>query len=47
MLISILKKTQLVSFERLNNCRAIDVKMNGSNHYERSSFKMLKLFFSS
>ena len=45
MLISILKKTQLVLFDRLNNFSAIDVKMNGSNLYEKSSFNIAEVFF--
>ena len=31
VLISVLKKTQLVPFDWLNNCSAIDLKMNGPN----------------
>ena len=40
-------KIQLVSFDRSNNSGAIDVKMDGSLHGEKSSFEMLGLSFSS
>ena len=40
-------KTQLVSFGRSNNTGASDVKMDGSVLEEKSSFKMLRLTFSS
>ena len=40
-------KTQLVSFDRSNNNGSIDVKMDGSVLEEKSSFKVLGLFFSS
>ena len=40
-------KNQLVSFDWSNNTDAIDVKMDWSVHEEKSSFKMLKLGFSS
>ena len=40
-------KTQLVSFDRSNNNSSIDVKMGGSILEEKSSFKMLRLTFSS
>ena len=40
-------KTQLVSFDWSNNNGSIDVKMDGSVLYEKSSFKMLGLTFSS
>ena len=40
-------KTQLVSFDRSKNTRAIDVKMDGSVLEEKTSFKMLGLTFSS
>ena len=40
-------KTQLVSFDRFNNSGAIDVKMDGSLHEEKSYCKMLELTFSS
>ena len=40
-------KTQLVSFDQLNNTGAIYVKMDGSVLEEKSSFKMLWLTFSS
>ena len=40
-------KTQLVSFDRSNKNGSIDVKMDGSVHEEKSSFKMLELIFSS
>ena len=40
-------KTQLVSFDQSNNTGAIDMKMDGSVHEEKSSFKMLPLTFSS
>ena len=36
-------KTQLVSFYRCNNTANINMKMNGSVHEEKSSFKMLGL----
>ena len=41
------EKIQLVSFDQSNNTGAIDVKMDGSVIEEKSSFKMLKLTFSS
>ena len=44
MLISLLEK--LVSSDRPNNTRAIDVKMDGFVLEEKSSFKMLGLTFS-
>ena len=40
-------KTELVSFDRSNNNGSIDVKMGGSILEEKSSFKMLRLTFSS
>ena len=40
-------KNQLISFDHSNNTGVIDVKMNGSVLEEKSSFKMLKLTFSS
>ena len=40
-------KTQLVSFDWSNITGAIDVKMDGSVLEEKSSFKMLRLTFSS
>ena len=40
-------KTQLVSFDRSNNNSYINVKMGGSILEEKSSFKMLRLTFSS
>ena len=40
-------KTQLVSFDWSNNNGSIDVKMDGSVLEEKSSFKMLRLTFSS
>ena len=40
-------KTQLVSFDESNNTGAIDVKMDGSVHEDKSSLKMLGLTFSS
>ena len=40
-------KTQLVSFDWSNNIGAIDVKMGGSVLEQKSSFKMLGLYFSS
>ena len=40
-------KTQLVSFDRSNNNGTSDVKMDGSVLEEKSSFKILGLFFSS
>ena len=42
-----LEKAQLVSFERSNNTGWIDVKMDGSVLEEKSSFKTLRLTFSS
>ena len=38
-------KTQLVLLDRSNNNGAIDVKMDGSVHEEKLSFKMLGLTF--
>ena len=40
-------KNQLISFDRSNNNDSIDVKMGGSILQEKSSFKMLRLTFSS
>ena len=40
-------KTQLVLFDQSKNTGAIDVKMDGSVLEEKSSFKMLRLTFSS
>ena len=40
-------KTQLVLFDRSNNNGSIDVRMDGSVLEEKSSFKMLRLTFSS
>ena len=40
-------KTQLVSFDRSNNTGAIDVKMDGSFLEKKSSFRRLRLTFSS
>ena len=40
-------KTQLVLFDQTNNTGAIDMKMYGSVLDEKSSFKMLRLTFSS
>ena len=40
-------KTKLVLFDRSNNTGAIDVKMDGSVFEEKSSFKILRLTFSS
>ena len=40
-------KTQLVLFDSLNNTRAVYVKMNGSVHEKKSSFKLTGLTFSS
>ena len=40
-------KTQLVSFEWSNNTGSIDVKMEGSVLEKKSSFKIVKLTFSS
>ena len=37
----------LISFDQSNNTGSIDVKMNGSVHEEKSSFKILWLTFSS
>ena len=44
---TLLRKTQLVSFDRSNNKGSIDVKMDGSILEEKSSFEMLGLTFSS
>ena len=40
-------KTQLVLFDQSNKNGSIDVKMGGSILEEKSSFKMLRLTFSS
>ena len=40
-------KTELVSYEQLNNKGCIGMKMDGSVLAEKSSFKMLGLTFSS
>ena len=40
-------KTQLVSFDWSNNSGSIDVKMDGSILEGKSSFKLLRLSFSS
>ena len=40
-------KTQLVSFDRSDNNGSLDVKIDGSIFEEKSSFKMLRLTFSS
>ena len=40
------RKTQLVLFDQSNNTGAIDVKMDGFVHKEKSPFKMLGLTFS-
>ena len=40
-------KMQLVSFGRSNNNGSIDVKIDGSVVQEKSSFRMLRLTFSS
>ena len=40
-------KTQLVSFDQSNNNGSIDVKMDESVLEEKSSFKTLRLTFSS
>ena len=47
LLISMMGKTQLVSFDLSNNNGSIDVKMDESFYDEKSSFKMLGLTFSS
>ena len=47
LLISLLEKLKLVSFDQFNNTDAIDVKMDGSVLEEKSFFKMLGLTFSS
>ena len=47
MLILVLEKPELVSFDRSNNTGAIDAKMDGSVLEEKSSFKMLVLTFPS
>ena len=47
LLISMLKKTQLVLFDGSNNTGPNDVKIDGSVFEEISSFKMLGLTFSS
>ena len=39
-------KTQFVIFDLLNNCGAINAKLNGCNLQRRSSFKILGLSFS-
>ena len=36
-------ENKLNSFDQLNNCGVIEVKINGSNRNEKSSFKMLTL----
>ena len=41
------EKTQLVLFDRSNNCGAVAVKLDGSVHVEKSSFNGLGLSFSS
>ena len=41
------RNTRLVSFDRLDNRGAIDVKMDGSVFDEKSSFKTLGFYFSS
>ena len=46
LLISMLEKTQLVSFDHSNNNGSTDVKMGGSILEEKSSLKMLELSFS-
>ena len=40
-------KTQLVSFDQSNNTGSIDLKMDGSDLEDKSSFRMLGLVFSS
>ena len=40
-------KTQLVTFDQSNNAGAIDVKMDVSDFWEKSSVKMLRLTLSS
>ena len=40
-------KTQLVLFDQSSNTGALEVKMDGSVHEEKLSFKMLQLTFSS
>ena len=40
-------KTQLASFDQSNNAGTIDVKIDESVLEEKSSFKILRLFFSS
>ena len=45
LLISMLEKTHLVSFDRSNNAGAIDVKMDGSVLQEKYPFKILGLLF--
>ena len=47
LLISMLEKTQLVSFDQPKNTGAIDVKMDGSVLEEKLSFKTLGLTFPS
>lgn len=44
-MISTLKETQLVSFDRSNNYSAIDVKIDNSSLDEKPTFKMPGLFF--
>ena len=46
LLISMLRKTQLVSLDRSNNNCSIEVEMNVSVLEERSCFKMLRLTIS-
>ena len=45
LLISMLEKTQLVSFDHSNNNGSTDVKMGGSVLEEKSSLKLLELSF--
>ena len=40
-----LERVNLFQFERSNNSAAIDIKMDGSFLEEKSSFKMLGLYF--
>ena len=47
LLISMLEKTQLFSFDWSNSNGSIDVKMDGYILEQKSSFKMLGLTFSS
>ena len=47
LLISVLEKLKLVSFERFNNTGTIDEKVAGSVLEKKSSFQLMGLSFSS